>query len=224
MNVSPSALLAHARSEEGRKQLRYVGVSVVFVPLGQILVQILGAVFDGNFTKASIVASAILTIPNFFANRHFVWRVENRDNITLTAPAETGLYEIRYVLDEGSKTLASSPLEVVAADAPLDDGAGLSAPASATPGETITVSWTISPDDADRRVALAKAGMSFAALGFIDRPIYRQLQAARLKSMKRNPAKRSQTCLKPLAIIFWQDLLNGTSVESTGIQETGSMD
>ena len=84
-------------------------------------------------------------------------RVENRDNITLTAPAETGLYEIRYVLDEGSKTLASSPLEVVAADAPLDDGAGLSAPASATPGETITVSWTISPDDADRRVALAKA-------------------------------------------------------------------
>lgn len=81
MNVSPSALLAHARSEEGRKQLRYVGVSVVFVPLGQILVQILGAVFDGNFTKASIVASAILTIPNFFANRHFVWRVENRDNM-----------------------------------------------------------------------------------------------------------------------------------------------
>ncbi|WP_158541682.1 VWA domain-containing protein [Pelagibacterium lacus] len=84
-------------------------------------------------------------------------RVENHDDITLTAPAETGLYEIRYVLDEGSKTLASSPLEVVAADAPLDDGAGLNAPASATPSETVTVSWTISPDDADRRVALAKA-------------------------------------------------------------------
>jgi putative flippase GtrA len=81
MNVSPSALIAHARSDEGRKQLRYVGVSVVFVPVGQILVQILGAVFDGNFTKASIVASAILTVPNFFANRHFVWRVENRENM-----------------------------------------------------------------------------------------------------------------------------------------------
>jgi putative flippase GtrA len=81
MNVSPSALIAHARTEEGRKQLRYVGVSVVFVPVGQILVQILGIVFDDNFTKASIVASAILTVPNFFANRHFVWRVENRDNM-----------------------------------------------------------------------------------------------------------------------------------------------
>jgi len=84
-------------------------------------------------------------------------RVEGRDSISLTAPAEIGLYELRYVLDEGSKTLASSPIEVVAADAPLDDGAGLSAPATAAPGETVTVSWTISPDDADRRVALAKA-------------------------------------------------------------------
>src|SRR5215207_1858035 len=80
MNVSPSALLAHARTDEGRKQLRYVGVSLFFVPVGQILVQVLGLVFD-DYTKASIVASAILTLPNFFANRHFVWRVENRDNM-----------------------------------------------------------------------------------------------------------------------------------------------
>ncbi len=84
-------------------------------------------------------------------------RVESHDSITLTAPAETGLYEVRYVLDEGSKTLASSPIEIVPADAPLDDGAGLSAPATAAPGGTITVSWTIAADDADRRVALALA-------------------------------------------------------------------
>ena len=77
--------------------------------------------------------------------------------MTLRAPAEPGLYEVRYVLDEGRRTLASSPIEVVAADAPLDDGAGLSAPATATPGATVTVSWTIAADDTDRRVALAKA-------------------------------------------------------------------
>ena len=84
-------------------------------------------------------------------------RVESNDSISLQAPAEPGLYEVRYVLDEGSRTLASSPVEVIAADAPLDDGAGLSAPTSAAPGETVTVSWTIEADDADRRVALAKA-------------------------------------------------------------------
>ncbi|GAB5429848.1 MAG: hypothetical protein Devi2KO_33070 [Devosia indica] len=82
-------------------------------------------------------------------------RVQGNDNVELQAPAEPGLYEVRYVLDEGSKTLAASPMEVVAADAPLDDGAGLVVPASAAPGETISVSWTIVPEDADRRVTLA---------------------------------------------------------------------
>ena len=84
-------------------------------------------------------------------------RVGSDDSVSLRAPSDPGLYEVRYVLDEGGKMLASSPIEVVAADAPLDGGAGLSAPATAAPGETITVSWTISSDDADRRVALAKA-------------------------------------------------------------------
>ena len=80
MNVSPSGLLAHARSDEGRKQLRYVGVSLVFVPLGQIFVQVFGLLLD-NYTAASLLTSAILTLPNFFANRHFVWRVESKDNM-----------------------------------------------------------------------------------------------------------------------------------------------
>jgi Ca-activated chloride channel family protein len=83
--------------------------------------------------------------------------VRDNDSVTLRAPADPGLYEVRYVLDEGRRTLASSPVEIVAADAPLDDGAGLSAPATAAPGETVTVAWTIAADDADRRVALAKA-------------------------------------------------------------------
>lgn len=80
MNISPSGLLAHARSDDGRKQLRYVGVSLVFVPLGQIFVQVFGLLLD-NYTAASLLTSAILTLPNFFANRHFVWRVESKDNM-----------------------------------------------------------------------------------------------------------------------------------------------
>ena len=75
----------------------------------------------------------------------------------MKAPAETGLYEIRYVLREGARTLASHQLEVVAQDAPLDDGAGLAAPAEAGAGETITVSWRAEAGSADQRVALARA-------------------------------------------------------------------
>lgn len=52
--------------------------------------------------------------------------------------------------------LASAPLEVVAADAPLDDGAGLSAPETSTAGETITVTWTGGGDGADQRIAVAR--------------------------------------------------------------------
>ncbi|WP_417244551.1 vWA domain-containing protein [Celeribacter sp.] len=82
-------------------------------------------------------------------------RVRDKTEGRLKAPEETGLYEIRYVLEEGRRTLASAPLEVVAADAPLDDGAGLSAPETATTGETITVTWTGGGEGADQRIALA---------------------------------------------------------------------
>lgn len=75
----------------------------------------------------------------------------------LKVPKETGLYEVRYVLKEGRRTLASHAFEVVDADAPLDDGAGLSAPAQAGAGQTVTVSWTGGADSADRRIALAHA-------------------------------------------------------------------
>jgi putative flippase GtrA len=81
MKLSPAALRDHARSEVGRKQLRYMGVSVVFVPIGQVLIQVLGSVFDGNYTAASVVAAAILTVPNFFANKLLVWKDTSKDNL-----------------------------------------------------------------------------------------------------------------------------------------------
>jgi len=81
---SPSAILAHAKSPDGRKQIRYLGVSVVFVPIGQILIQLLGnRVFEGdnNFTKASIASALILTVPNFFANKYLVWKDTSKDRL-----------------------------------------------------------------------------------------------------------------------------------------------
>jgi len=84
VNISPSSVLAHAKTPQGRKQLRYAGVSVIFVPLGQILIQVLAAfVYDGKnkFTWASITAAAILTLPNFFANKYLVWRDTPKDNL-----------------------------------------------------------------------------------------------------------------------------------------------
>jgi putative flippase GtrA len=90
VNISPTSVLAHARSVEGRKQLRYAGVSVLFVPLGQIMIQVLGAlvytttvagVKETNWVAASVTSAAILTVPNFFANKYLVWRNTSKDNL-----------------------------------------------------------------------------------------------------------------------------------------------
>ena len=90
MNLSPTSVLAHARSVEGRKQLRYAGVSIVFVPIGQVLIQLLGALvftstIDGvketNWASASVTSAAILTVPNFFANKYVVWKNTSKDNL-----------------------------------------------------------------------------------------------------------------------------------------------
>lgn len=91
MNLSPTALLDHAKSHEGRKQLRYAAVSVVFVPVGQIVIQLLGALVfyervagggkEINWVQASIASAAILTVPNFFANKYVVWKETSKDNM-----------------------------------------------------------------------------------------------------------------------------------------------
>jgi putative flippase GtrA len=80
----------HARSDEGRKQLRYAGISLLFVPLGQILLQLFahalfhagkGDAGDAAFTKASILSAALLTGPNFYMNKRFVWKDSSKDRL-----------------------------------------------------------------------------------------------------------------------------------------------
>lgn len=84
-------------------------------------------------------------------------RVGDASQGRMTAPEEPGAYEIRYQLERGNRVMARGPLEVLAPDAALDDGAGLQAPATGKPGEVITISWSGGSDSADQRVALARA-------------------------------------------------------------------
>jgi putative flippase GtrA len=80
MLVSPSGLVAYARTEEARKKLRYAGASVVFLPLGQGVIQLLGLWLD-DYTTASLLAYAITTVPGFFVYKRFVWRDMSRENL-----------------------------------------------------------------------------------------------------------------------------------------------
>lgn len=89
--------------------------------------------------------------------RENYFRVDDESEKDLQAPAETGLYELRYGLEEGRRTLASQPIEVLAEDAPLERGAALDAPDSGAAGSTITVEWSVDSTSADQRVSIARA-------------------------------------------------------------------
>jgi len=80
MALLSSGLIAYARTQEARKKLRYASVSLVFVPLGQGLIQILGLWLD-DYIAASLLVVTILTVPNFLAYKHFVWRVTSREQL-----------------------------------------------------------------------------------------------------------------------------------------------
>ena len=62
---------------------------------------------------------------------------------TLVAPSDTGLYEVRYILREGSRTLASEPIEVTAPEVTI------SGPQTVLTGAQFDVTWTgaVSPQD-----------------------------------------------------------------------------
>ena len=85
------------------------------------------------------------------------FRVGDKSQQDIQAPETTGLYEVRYVLNEGKRVMVASVLEVLDADAPLEKGASLNAPETAAPGETIEVSWTVDNESADQRVTVARA-------------------------------------------------------------------
>ncbi|OBJ90636.1 GtrA family protein [Mycobacterium asiaticum] len=76
MDLSVSGLVAYADAAATRKKLRYAWVSLLFLPLGQGLLQLLG-LWLNDYVTASLIAASIATIPNFFANKHLVWRVKS---------------------------------------------------------------------------------------------------------------------------------------------------
>ncbi|MEQ5803734.1 VWA domain-containing protein [Halomonas sp. H10-9-1] len=146
--------------DEGKRTLATAPIEVVAPEMGMSGPDIVRAEDDVDISWSSTInPNDMIAIVPAGADEGVRGTYRRTGQVTetrLTAPAEMGLYEIRYILDEGKKTLASVSLEVVGADAPLDEGAGLSVPASAAPGETITISWSGRSDSGDQRISLAR--------------------------------------------------------------------
>lgn len=111
--------------------------------------------WTGTVDGADYVALVPLGSPDDDFSNYFSVRRESARE--MTAPEETGFYELRYILREGGRVLARKPVEVLKADAALNTGATIDAPQSAAAGSTIEVSWSVDQPSADQRITLAEA-------------------------------------------------------------------
>jgi len=106
---------------------------------------ITGAKFDVAWTGGVNIQDYVAIVPAGSDEGVFGNYIVVRDGETgvLTAPAEPGLYELRYILREGSRTLATSPIEVTTPEVTV------SAPETALAGSVFEVTWTgaVSPQD-----------------------------------------------------------------------------
>ncbi len=110
-----------------------------------------GTIAKGDYVAIVPVGSEEGTFGNYQT-------VQDRTERELKAPADPGLYEVRYILREGSKTLASTSVEVI------EPQVTLTAPDSARTGEEFTVSWTNAVDRGDY-VAIVPAGSDEGEFG-----------------------------------------------------------
>ena len=111
MDLSTSGLIAYAGTDKGRKKLRYAAVSAIFLPIGQTLIQVLGLWLD-DYTAASLLVAAIITLPNFFANKHFVWRIMSRENLR----SQVLVFWVAVMLSVSLATLFTHVVENAMAD------------------------------------------------------------------------------------------------------------
>ncbi len=104
-----------------------------------------GSAFDVSWAGAVGKSDYITIVPmgadeGTYGN-YFVVQDKSKDE--LRAPADPGLYELRYILREGNKTMARQPIEITEPEVTI------SGPDTALAGSKIDVSWTGEVDKGD---------------------------------------------------------------------------
>jgi putative flippase GtrA len=81
VDLTPTALLAHARSDAGRRALRYSATSVVGVIGSLILLQIFHILVGWTAVWSNFTAACLMSIPVFLLNKYWVWGKSGRAHI-----------------------------------------------------------------------------------------------------------------------------------------------
>ena len=73
VNLSPSALLAHARTDAGKRAIRYSATSLICVAFTQVLILVFYRGFKYSPIRSNLSATMITSIPAFALNKYWVW-------------------------------------------------------------------------------------------------------------------------------------------------------
>jgi len=77
-HLTPSALLAHAKSEAGRRAIRYVATSGIGVVGTQVLLFLFLHGFHWKPVVSNFTAVTLMSVPAFLLNKYWVWGKRGR--------------------------------------------------------------------------------------------------------------------------------------------------
>ena len=70
--------MAHARTEGGRRAIRYSATSVICVGVTQVLLLVFLLGFEWKGTRSNLAATMITSVPAFALNKYWVWGKRGR--------------------------------------------------------------------------------------------------------------------------------------------------
>jgi len=77
-HLTPSALMAHAKTEGGRRAIRYSATSLICVGITQCLIILFYGVIGMEAVPSNLSATMITSIPAFALNKYWVWGKRGR--------------------------------------------------------------------------------------------------------------------------------------------------
>ncbi|MCU1358054.1 MAG: hypothetical protein JWM89_3472 [Acidimicrobiales bacterium] len=105
MNLTPSALLAHSRTDGGKRAIRYSATSLICVAITQTLLLIFLRGAKWPEVDSNLAATMITSIPAFCLNKYWVWGKRGRAHMRREVLPFWAFTVAGWILSTGSVAL-----------------------------------------------------------------------------------------------------------------------
>ena len=73
MKLTPSGLLAHSRTEAGKRAMRYSATSLICVAITQIFILVFYKGLRWKAVESNLISTMLVSVPAFYLNKMWVW-------------------------------------------------------------------------------------------------------------------------------------------------------